>query len=276
MNACAKKPSPDPPQKIPKVADLNLDAAPRWVPPEPTLLERLGQPTQVMGFDVETHDWLQDSPHLWYIGPFGFTTTLAREQFEYQRVVQLGWVVGGAAEHTHTIKKSWYVQPVDFEISAKAKTCHGITQALALREGKPLADVLREFMNDALELVENGGRLVAHQVEFDAGVIYQELGRCGLEALQDRWMRIMRKGFCTMDPLFGRWLKICTGEQVGQAYVKHLLRLDRAFLKLFPKEQDIHKKHHDAGFDAQMTRMVYVEALNRARTLTQGGRQTRT
>ena len=177
-----------------------------------------------MGYDIETHDWLEDLSNAPHIGQFGFVTRMAREQTEYQRVVQIGWVVGDASEHGHTIKKCFYVQPVGFEISPKAtERCHGVTQSLALREGRLLMDVLGEFVDDAVQIVENGGRLVAHQVEFDAGVIYQELGRCGLEALQDRWMRIMRKGFCTMDPLFGRWLKICTGEQVGQAYVKHLL-----------------------------------------------------
>ncbi len=79
-----------------------------------------------------------------------------------------------------------------------------------------------------------------------------------------------------MDPELGRWLKLCLGEQVGEPYVKHTLRIDRTFLNLFPDAKDIHEKHHDAGYDAQMTRMVYVEALIRARSLAQGGKQTRT
>ena len=102
------------------------------------------------------------------------------------------------------------------------------------------------------------------------GVIYQELGRCGMEAEQEQWLRIARQGFCTMCPHFGRWLKICCGEQVGRPGLQHMLRLDYAFQMVFPKETEIKRQHHSADFDALMTRMLYVEALSRVAALRGG------
>ena len=99
-------------------------------------------------------------------------------------------------------------------------------------------------------------------------MIDRELGRCGLQGLQTTWARIARSGFCTMDPSLGRWLKLCLGEQVGEPWVGHTLRLDKIFRQLFPNKGDILKNQHDAGYDAIMTRMIYVEALRRARELT--------
>ena len=53
MGACAQKP---PPAKLPKAAEVKISAigAPlRWLPPPDLLLERLGDPPTVVGFDIE-------------------------------------------------------------------------------------------------------------------------------------------------------------------------------------------------------------------------------
>ena len=68
-----------------------------------------------------------------------------------------------------------------------------------------------------------------------------------------------------MDPTFGRWLKICNGRQAGE--LRQMLRLNIAFDMLFPGERSTKEKHHDAGYDAEMTRKLYVEALIRLRSI---------
>ena len=164
MEACAKKAKPETPVKIPKAKDLNLSAPAKWILPPETLSNRLGEPQLVMGYDLETHDWLEEHCNRTYTGPFGFITTLAHNQLEYQRIVQVGWAIGKGTDHALSTRKCFYVRPEGFEISDKAtEKCHGITQAQATQEGRSLTDVLQEFMEDASKVVENGGKLVAHQ-----------------------------------------------------------------------------------------------------------------
>ena len=107
-------------------------------------------------------------------------------------------------------------------------------------------------------------RNTSHQ--FDAGVVYQELGRCGLTDLQQTWTRIAREGFCTMDPALGRWVLLCKGQQVGAPYVHHTMRLKRILPLLLPDKARILENHHDAGTDAEMTRLVYIAAVKLARS----------
>ena len=61
--------------------------------------------------------------------------------------------------------KKFYVTPEGFEVSAKANKLHGITQETLMTAGKPLGDVLQEFMNDVIEACRKGARVVAHQIE---------------------------------------------------------------------------------------------------------------
>ena len=102
--------------------------------------------------------------------------------------------------------------------------------------------------------------------QFDAGVVYQELGRCGLTELQQTWTKIARDGFCSMDPLLGRWVLLCKGQQVGAPYVHHTMRLKRILPLLLPDKARILENHHDAGTDAEMTRLVYIAALKLAKS----------
>ena len=54
MEACAKKAKPETPVKIPKAKDLNLSAPAQWILPPEALSIRLGRPTRIMGFDIES------------------------------------------------------------------------------------------------------------------------------------------------------------------------------------------------------------------------------
>ena len=140
---------------------------------------------------------------------------------------------------------------------------HKISHEQAVQDGNALEDVLREFMADVTHACESGGRVVAHQLEFDAGVIYEELGRCGLDALRDEWACIARKGYCTMNHVVGRWLLECSGSEVGPPMVHHTLRLDVMLRLLLPQHSAMLAEWHDARADAQMTRLIYVAMLSR-------------
>ena len=68
-----------------------------------------------------------------------------------------------------------------------------------------------------------------------------------------------------MNPHLGRWALLCKGRQVGEPYVHHTLRLKTILPLLLPKQAKILEGQHDAGHDAVMTRMVYIEALRLAK-----------
>ena len=111
----------------------------------------------------ETHDWNENENNQHHIGKFGFHSRIDDAEIRFQRIVQLGYAIGAMDEEV-TAKK-FYVTPEGFEVSAKANKLHGITQETLMTAGKPLGDVLQEFMNDVIEACRKGARVVAHQIE---------------------------------------------------------------------------------------------------------------
>jgi DNA polymerase III epsilon subunit-like protein len=108
---------------------------------------------------------------------------------EWPRLVQLAWArydSRGNAEET----RCHIVRPDGFRIPEDAARIHGITQARALRAGRDLAEVLDEFLEAA---GRPGTVLVAHNLEYDFGVVGGELVR------QRKPLRFLEvPGICTM------------------------------------------------------------------------------
>lgn len=107
----------------------------------------------------------------------------------WPRLVQIAWGIYdglGNAEGS----RSYIVRPEGFEIPAAATKIHGITHARAVREGRDLGEVLREFL-DAME--RSNGVLVAHNLDFDFGVVGAELVRMRMPL-----GFLEKRGICTM------------------------------------------------------------------------------
>jgi len=225
----------------------------------------MGSPDLLIGFDIETHGWPEIQKEKGRIGKFGWYTLKEEHVLDFSRIVQIGWAIGRADTAAPVCVKTALVQPNGFKISEKATKFHGISHATAVQEGRSFSDVLCEFMADVSEAYSRGGRVVAHHLEFDAGVILQELARCGLHKLHDAWKRIAQEGFCTMDFEVGRWVLTCSGSEVGPQSAKHCLGLKNIVRYLLPERFVMLDQHHDAGVDAQLTRLVYAALLERAR-----------
>ncbi|MFZ2054912.1 MAG: 3'-5' exonuclease [Candidatus Aminicenantales bacterium] len=107
----------------------------------------------------------------------------------WPRLVQVAWgrfdSRGNAEEAACHI-----IRPDGFRIPADATKIHGITQARALRAGRELGEVLDEFLGAA---ERPGTVLVAHNLDYDFGVIGGELVRMGKPL---RFLDI--PGICTM------------------------------------------------------------------------------
>ncbi len=64
-----------------------------------------------------------------------------------------------------------------------------------------------------------------------------------------------------MNPLVGRWLLQHSGREVGPPTKQHTLSLDTMMPLLAPKHVHLFADRHDAGADAQMTRLIYIALL---------------
>ena len=104
----------------------------------------------------ETHDWNENENNQHHIGQFGFHSRIDATEIRFQRIVQLGYAIGAVDEEVATKK---------FYVSAKATKLHGISQETLMAAGKPLGEVLQEFLSDVVEACRKGARVVAHQIE---------------------------------------------------------------------------------------------------------------
>ena len=158
--------------------------------------------------------------------------------------------------------KEYLVQPTGFVISQKAAQKHGITQDMASEQGLPLRDVLSELLAMVGRAEALGARLVVHHLEFDAGIVAQQLCEAGLAHEREQWVAFARKGFCTMDPDVGAWAQRCMGRDVSpDEKSAPMMSLKAAANLLLPKSdlvEALQKHHHTAGADAQLHRLLYI------------------
>ena len=206
------------------------------------------------------------------MGQFGWELTKEDAALGFARIVQIGWAISPADLSTPVVVKSVLVKPASFTISDRATDFHGITNEFATQHGTPLAQALVALLTDVEEAYNRGGRLCAHQIEFDAGIILCELRRCGLDELATAWQRMAARGFCTMGSALGRWVLMSAGEQVQEnETARHFLGLKAISRTLkIPDCESLVAQHHDAGTDAKLTCLVYSSVLQRAAAGQQG------
>ena len=90
-------------------------------------------------------------------------------------MVQLGWILTDETGNEISSENE-IINPKGFVIPADASRVHGITTEVALREGKPLEQVLQSFLKDT----EGIKCFVGHNVSFDQKVVGAELYRLGI------------------------------------------------------------------------------------------------
>jgi len=94
----------------------------------------------------------------------------------WPRLVQMAWAIfdisGRPLENRCHI-----IRPVGFIIPRDATLIHGISHARAVRSGEDLERILTDFLRT---IEQPGTTLVAHNLNFDLGVIGGELVRTGL------------------------------------------------------------------------------------------------
>jgi DNA polymerase III epsilon subunit-like protein len=219
----------------------------------------------ILAFDIETHDFVPNSKRSgpeWIQGQYGHPCRFQSQCLEQLRIVQLGWCIYKPTGQPLS-EKTQFVYPTDFEVTKVAQCKHRITNDQLRDSGKPLRSVLEEFLHDVLDIVNTGGSVCAHQMEFDAGIIALEMERAGLEHKQDMWAQAVTEGFCTMNHHVSKWSCRTYFDQVGcDGYLgrNSPVGLHDMVLALVLEEYRLLQRHHDAGVDAKMT-MKIMHAL---------------
>ena len=244
-------------QKIPRVASLVPDEALHH-PPSSVVAQKLGHANLAMGFDIETHDLVERGGD--GTGRFGHRWRSTPSIFQL-RIVQIGWVIGGCTQKESIKERAErLVKPDDFDISELAMKKHGITNERARGEGVLLTQALEEFMRVAWSIHELHGILVSHHIEFDAGVIDEELHRCGMDHWRSSWRVIATRGVCTMDPDIQEWFQHAFGKEKGAGERSLVMNLRDSIMLFYhssPRICELVRSSHAAGADAEMHLLLY-------------------
>lgn len=106
----------------------------------------------------------------------------------WPRLVQLAYMAYDA-EGNRLASVDTIIKPVGFTIPEEASKVHGITTERALKEGRDLLEVLKEFR----ALLDNTSYLIAHNMGFDEKIIGAEFLRNGMPDIPPAVVKI-----CTM------------------------------------------------------------------------------
>ena len=149
---------------------------------------------------------------------------------------------------------------------------HDIPQDVATDKGRPLREALQSMLTTLLQCCAQGGRLVAHHIEFVAGVLIEELCRASLDDMRDSFASIVRGGICTMDPLMTTWVRKMTGVPGDYAVP---MRLADAVRGLRCGSKDPLAGHHTAAIDAVMCWHLCKDLALRCKQLRDAAQQKR-
>ena len=246
-------------RKIPRAARLRVGLMDSLPIPERIHNKFVPASRYIVGIDIETHDMNLGRRLRWWRGPHGFPNLTDPETFKRARIVQIGWAI---VDERGDVKSSQrIIQPSGFQITKDASDYHKITQAKAEESGVKFMDAITDFFTDLANL-NSSYRVVAHHLEFDAGIIIEELSRCGRKDRAVQFAEIVKAGVCTMDPSIAKWYR----ELVGDEPVEHCsaLKLTVMAKRLLPTRSDLMERKNDAEADAEMVALVYAEMRKRA------------
>ena len=247
--------------------DANLRGQLRIKPPPDEVKTEFNWDCRLwMSIDVETHDLAPPSDRKWETGSFGhLRRALDITKVQALRIVQIGWAFGDFGADTQPITKTLLVRPDGFEITKAAAAIHGITTQHAAANGVELKEALAEVVADANRVVSKFGRLCAHNLEFDATIVEEEMSRSNFDAdARANFFHAIQGGMCTMDPYLTKW---CCEDHLRATdlygderdTLMHPVGLGNLVRVLDPDLQETCKPAHDAGADSRAAWLVLKE-----------------
>ncbi len=112
----------------------------------------------------------------------------------WPRLVEIAWA-GYDESGSQNFLRSSIVKPDGFLISPETVRIHGITTELAEKNGRPLEDVLSEFISDVQDPQLT---FIGHNINFDINVISAELYRLGFSLKKINEEFVNHRSLCTM------------------------------------------------------------------------------
>ena len=170
------------------------------------------------------------------------------DSYNWPRLVQLAWLM--VDKDGNILKqKSVIIKPDGFSIPSDASAMHGITTERAQREGRPLNEILNEFMLDLSLAIQ----VVGHNIDFDMHIVSAELYRMNL----DYNLLMDKPSTCTMKSS----TDYCAIPQQNNYYGGYKWpSLQELYRKLFNRE---FVDAHDALADITATKECFFELRKR-------------
>ena len=216
-------------------------------------------------FDIETNNLAPPSEMVWELGDYHHQRRKGNIACVAElRIVQLGWTFGKFGTSNLPITKNRCITPDGFEVFQSATRIHKLTKESLAKNGKDIKLVLDEFKTDLEQVIGAGGRVCAHNIEFDAAVLHAEMVREGMTDEDISMFDIaIYNGFCTFDPGLTGWCcreYLCTISKYQEmpdvdkpVSLKELVRV------LDPDLQLSCHPAHDAGADSLAVWLVLRE-----------------
>lgn len=184
----------------------------------------------------DTEEFVKDEVFLFFDTetnglPADFKAPLS-EVDNWPRMIQLAWIQTDS-EANELSRGDYLVYPEGYYIF---DSIHGITNEKALREGKPLNEVLDIFE----KVLDTTTVLVAHNISFDEKIIGAEFLRT-----ERRNRLVDLNKICTMETTVD-FCAIPSGNRFK-----------------FPKLEELHRKLFNEGFEGAHNALVDVEAMVR-------------
>jgi len=162
----------------------------------------------------------------------------------WPHIVQIAWALFDNSGKQLAFQ-DYMIKPEGFVIPESATAIHGISTEKALKEGRPAAEVLKEFSG----ALQGAARLVAHNLDFDEKMVRVELLRL---RMSDGLGEIPR--ICTMKAS----TKYC---KIPGPYGDKWPKLSELHIKLF--EVDF-EDQHNAASDVLCCAKCFFELRRRA------------
>ena len=186
----------------------------------------------ILIFDTETNSFPKD----W--------KTLLHDTYNCPRLVSISWNKI-APDGKLLSNKNYLIKPDGFSIDIASINVHGITNEFAQKNGQPLKEIVLEFNDE----IGDCKYIVAHNIEFDYAVIFNEYMRLNLDAGN----LCTLKQICTMKKSTD-FCKIQSSK--GYKYPK----LNELHQKLFQKSIST---EHNAQTDAEACMRCFKELYNK-------------
>lgn len=97
--------------------------------------------------------------------------------FKKQKAIQLAWIISNKDfEIIH--KKSYWINN---QTKINTNFHKDISVEFLNKHGENIESVLIEFFEDVLDIIKNNGKLIAHNLEFDINILYNEVNNVDIK-----------------------------------------------------------------------------------------------